>query len=122
MNLKLRMGHWSLACFARPSSLRSSFDSLIRAWMAGSSEFTDVIPCLRAELVTMVSNFGIPSLPSLLLQYNRPFGVLMGRYRTTFTWFRMVWFLARMVVMFGVARTVSWRKCGMRCVVVRDSF
>ena len=90
--------------------------------MAGSSEFSKVIPCLRAELVTMVSNFGIPSPPSLLLQYNRPLGVLMGRCRNTFTLFRMVWSMARMVVMGGVVRTVLWKKCGMRCVVVRNSF
>jgi len=51
---------------------------------AESSELGNVMPCLRAELVTMVSNFRIPSAPSLLLQYSRPFEVLMGRRRTTY--------------------------------------
>jgi hypothetical protein len=67
--------------------------------MVGSSEFSSVMPCLSAELVATASNFGMPRPPSLLLQYNRPFGVPMGRWRTTLTWFRMVWSVARMVEM-----------------------
>jgi hypothetical protein len=122
ITLKLRMGHCSLIAFAMFASLCSSLVSLSRAWMAGSSEFSNVMPCLSAELVARTSIFGMPSPPSLLLQYSRPFGVLMGRCRTTFTWLRMVWSMARRVLTGGVARTVWWRKCGIRCVVVRDSF
>jgi len=80
------------------------------------------MPCLSVELVVRASNLGMPSPPFRLLQYNRAFGVLIGRFRTTFTWLRMVWSMTRMVEMGGVARTVLWRKCGMKCEVVRSSF
>jgi hypothetical protein len=64
----------------------------------------------------------MPRPPSLLLQYSRPFGMLIGKLSTTLTWFRIVWSMERMVEMSGVAKTVLCRKCGMRCEVVRDSF
>jgi len=47
--------------------------------MAGSGVFSSVMPCLSADLVARASNFGMPSSPSLLLQYSTPFGVLLGR-------------------------------------------
>jgi hypothetical protein len=40
--------------------------------------------------------------------------VPMGRWRTTLTWFRIIWSMARMVEMGGVARTVLCMKCGVR--------
>ena len=89
--------------------------------MAGSSEFRNVVPCLSAELGARTSNFGVPRPPSLLLQYNRQFGVLIGRWRTTLSWFRIIWSTAWMVEMGGVAMAVLCRKCGMRCEMVIDS-
>ena len=71
ITLELRMGHCSLITFAMFSSICCSFVSLSRAWMAGSSEFSNVIPCLSAELVARNSIFGMPSPPFLLLQYTR---------------------------------------------------
>jgi hypothetical protein len=48
--------------------------------------------------------------------------VLIGRWRTILTWFRIIWSMAQMVELGGVTRTVLCRKYGMRCEVVRDSF
>jgi hypothetical protein len=78
--------------------------------MAGSSAFGSVMPCLSAVLVARASNLGMPRPPSRLLQYKRPFGVLIGRWRINLVWVRMVWSMARMVEIGGVARTVLCRK------------
>ena len=115
------MGHKSLIALARLDS-RSSFVSLSRAWMVGSSEFSNLMPCLSIVLVTRASNLGMPRPPSLLLQYKRPFGVLIGRWRTTLMWFRITWSMARMVEMVGVTRTALCRKWGMIWEAIRDSF
>jgi len=74
MSMKFRMCHGSLIAFARFCSLCSSFVFLSRAWMAGSSVFSKVMPCLSAVLVARASNFGMARPPSLLLQYNSRLG------------------------------------------------
>jgi hypothetical protein len=69
--LKFRMGHGSLIAFAIFCSRYPSFVSVRSAWVAGSRVFNRFTPCFSAELDVRTYN-----VPSVLLQYRRPFGVL----------------------------------------------
>jgi hypothetical protein len=92
--------------FAVPCSLCSSLVSCRSVRIVGPSVLSKVMPCLSAVVEARTSTFGTPSPPSLSLQYSKPLGVLMGRWRIPLTWFRIAWSMPGMVVMEGVARTV----------------
>ena len=62
---------------------------------------SNVVPCLRVVVTDSISNFGMPSPPSRLLQYSRPLGVLEGRWRNSLTCVRTVESKPRMVVIGG---------------------
>jgi hypothetical protein len=57
MSLKFVTGHVILIALASPCKRFSGFVSCSRAWVAGSSEFSNEMPCFSAVLVTRACTF-----------------------------------------------------------------